>query len=382
METMQPTLKNGRNVWNQINMPKTEFLGRIKKLKTGMKKEGIDLLLIYGNALNEYADPCYLSNFIMWLARGVLAAVPKNGPIVLMPEVSSRELPFVKGTTWVEEIRTCGDAAQECVKYLKEKGLIPSTVGLVGIRQFMPNYQVQVLSDSLNQCKIINADHFLRDMRMVKSPKEVDQIRRSSCSLARTFDLISETSFPEMNERIVEAIISREMRLEGGEDFRILIAKPQETQWAFRPPEDTQIRSGDTVIIYLAMEFERYWAEGIKTFRAKNSSLEEVTPETVGSLYERLAEGMQPGKKLSQFYKDTLHEVQKSKAHAIWDYGMGQGIGLSLQELPLINKEEKNVIKEGMCLTLRLAIKDNEMGGIMIGNTFHVSKNGPEVLTR
>lgn len=36
---------------------------------------------------------------------------------------------------------------------------------------------------------------------------------------------------------------------------------------------------------------------------------------------------------------------------------------------------------KGMCLTLRLGIKDKEKGALFIGNTIYLSKKGPEVLT-
>ena len=72
METMQPTLKNGRYVWDRINMPEAEFQERARKLTKAMKEEKIDVLLLYGNTFNEYGNPCYVTNFVMRLQRGVL----------------------------------------------------------------------------------------------------------------------------------------------------------------------------------------------------------------------------------------------------------------------------------------------------------------------
>jgi Xaa-Pro aminopeptidase len=383
METMQPVLKNGRNVWDQINMPTTEFHERIRRIKKGMKKEGIDILLLYGNGFNEYGNPCYLSNFIIRMAaRGALVVVPKRDEITLIFEGPSRGVQFSKSTTWVEEVRACGDVSKECIKYLKEKNFIPSTVGFVGLRHFMPNYQLQFLVGSLDQCKIVDADHLLKDMRMLKSQRECDEIRRSSNILTHVFDFISNTPFPNMNERMLEAMVYREARLEGGEDIRMLIAKPMEIKWALRPPEDIQISPGNSLIIYLAVEFERYWSEEIRTFLAKGFSLADVKSESVRLLYQRITDGMRPGAKLSQLYKETIREIQKSNVDYIPDYGLGQGIGLSLQESPVITKEDPSLLKEGMCLTLRLAIQDKEMGAIMIGNTIYVSKDGPEAFTK
>jgi Xaa-Pro aminopeptidase len=238
METMQPTLKNGRNVWDRINMPEDEFQERLKKVRRGMKKEGIDLLLLYGNGFNEYGNYCYLSNYIIRLPRGALVVVPRMGELALIFEGASRGIPSVKKTTWIEEVRACGDVSKECVKYLEERKPIPSTIGLVGLRQLMPNDPFQFLCESLSQCKILDADPFLKEMRMVKSQREIDQVRRSSRIIVHAFDFIAGVPLPEMDERILEARLRREVRLEGAEDFRMLIAKPREERWAFRPAEE------------------------------------------------------------------------------------------------------------------------------------------------
>jgi Xaa-Pro dipeptidase len=380
MKTMQPTLKNGRNVWDRINMPMAEFQERVKKIRKEMKKEGIDVLLLYSNA-DEYGDPCYITNFIVGMARGALAIVPKKGEVALIYQGPSRGVSFSKTTTWVDDVRTSGDVSKECVKYLKEKELVPSTIGITGMKQFMQSHQFRFLSESLNRCKIVDCDPLLRKMRTIKTERECDQIRRSSRILTGAFDFISGLSLSNMKENMLEAMVNRETRLEGSEDFRMLIAKPMEAEWAFRPAEEAPFSSGDRVILYLAVEFERYWAEAIRTFVVQDASFLEVKPEAIMSLYEQVMNGLMPGKTVSQFYKETAGQIRKSKMDSIPRYALGQGIGLGLEEFPLIAEREKEMLAKGLCLTLRLAIKDPEAGAVMIGNTLFLSKNGPEVLT-
>jgi Xaa-Pro dipeptidase len=114
----------------------------------------------------------------------------------------------------------------------------------------------------------------------------------------------------------------------------------------------------------------------------QDSSFVDVKPEGIMDLYQQVLNGLIPGKTLSQFYIETMGKIRKSKLDHIPRYDLGQGIGLSSEEFPLIAAREKVVLREGMCLTLRLAIKDPEAGAVMIGNTVYVSKNGPEVLTK
>ncbi len=378
METMQPTLKRGRDVWDPINMPETEFQERVKKIKKEMKKEGIDVLLLYGCGPDQYGNPCYISNYVIKMPWGALVIIPQKGEVALIFEGFSSKL----STTWVKEVRAVGDVSKECIKYLEERKLIPSTIGFVGLKQLMPHYQMHFLSESLKQSKIVHSDHIIRNMRMVKSQKESDEIRRCSRILTHAFDLISTIPSPNLSERVLEAVVNRSAYLEGAEDFRMLLAKPLEEKWAFRPAEDGQILPGDSVIVYLAVEFERYWSEGIRTFVVESPRLVQPKLENVKASYERIIDGVKPGKTLSQFYKETIGELQKSKVDYIPAYGLGQGIGLGLQEFPMITEEDESELKEGMCLTLHLAIRDKEMGAIMIGNTVYLSKNGPKVLTK
>jgi Xaa-Pro aminopeptidase len=382
METMQPTLKRGRDVWDRINMPRVEFLERVEKIREHMQERGMDVLLVYATGGNEYGDPCYISNYIMKMSQGTAVAITRAGDVTLICEGFARDTPALKSITWVEDVRSCDDVSQRTVAYLKEKNLIPSTLGLVGLEQSMPHGQYQFFSESTRGCKIVLADDMIRTMRMIKSQREADQIRRSSRLAARVFEQISRGSFQHVNEKKLEAKISRETYMEGAEDVRVLIAKPTEERWAFRPLEDVPLCDNHPIIIYLAVELERYWAEGIRTYLFKDNAFTQPAVESVNSLYNRIIGSVTPGKKVSQFYRDALDRIKANSMDVILEYGLGQGIGLSLQEPPFLTAEDPAQLQEGMCMTFRLALKNRELGAIMIGDTVHLSKGGPEVLTR
>ena len=346
-----------------------------------MQKAGIDCLLLYGRGANEYGNPCYISNFVIKMPQGALVAIPPAGEVTLIVEGFPRDQPAVKKTTWIEDVRSCREVSEACMKYLEENKYIPSTLGFAGLSQFMPYSQYQILSQSLGQCKIVDADYVIRGMRKLKSVRERDQIRRSSRIINRAFDFISKSPLPKMNESLLEAMLDYAARIEGAEDVRILIAKPQESDWAMRPAEDAQISRGEKFITYIAVAFERYWSEGIRTFVADDTSFKEPPYETPKALYERILRMMKPGKGISQFYSETIRALEKSPMEYIPRYGLGQGIGLSLQESPLISEEETHHFEEGMCFTLRLTLKEKKSGDFMIGNTICISKNNPLAFT-
>ncbi len=381
METMQPTLKNGRNVWDRINMPEAEFQERLKKIRKEMKKERLDLLLLYGNGYDEYGNYSYVSNYVIRLARGALVVLPIQGEPALIFEGAPRGIPSVRKTTWIQEIRAGGDASKECAKYLEEKNLVPWAVGFIGVKSLMPCDQLQFLRDSLKGSKVLDVDLLLKEMRMVKSPREIDQIRRAARILSRAFGVLSGTAFQEMSEKALEGALYREVRIEGAEDFRMMMARPKRERWSFRPAGDGTILSGETVLLFLAVEFERYWAEAIRTFVVKENTLAPVEREDFNALYGRIIELLRPGKAASQFHKEAIAQLRKEKVEYLSDYGLGQGIGLGPREYPVLSKEDNTSLKEGMCLTFRLLVKDEGPGAMMTGNTLLLTKKGPQILT-
>jgi len=161
-----------------------------------------------------------------------------------------------------------------------------------------------------------------------------------------------------------------------------MIARPSEDPWAFSPPEERPLTSSGSIIIHVSVEFERYWAEGARAFVVKGSALEESQHPEVKALYERIQERMENGKRIVLFRREALQRVKKAGFDILSDYGLGQGIGLSPKEPPMIAREDRSVLKAGMCLSLFLGVRNKEMGATAMGETIYLSRTGPEVLTR
>ena len=73
---------------------------------------------------------------------------------------------------------------------------------------------------------------------------------------------------------------------------------------------------------------------------------------------------MKLGKRISQFYRETVGQSAKAKLVYIPDYGLGQGIGLSPKEVPVLAQGDRTVLSEGMCFSLRLDIRHKEVANL------------------
>jgi Xaa-Pro aminopeptidase len=380
METMQPALKNGRNVWNSINMPKEEFEARIQQVRAGMAARGLDLLLVYTTGLTEYGDTAYLTNFIIRLPRGTLVAIPQKGEVVTFFEGASRGLPSLKLTLANGELQAVGDMAKESAKYLKEKKLVPGTVGLAGLKR-MPYQQYRALMAELDGCTVQDVDDLLAGFRMIKSVRESDQIRRAARIVGQLIVFLKETTFEKANERVIEAALYREARFEGAEEFRMLIARPGQTDSSFRPADSAPVAEGEKIVFYLAVEFERYWAEAIRTFVSRGASFVEEEGEGPLAYLRQLCAAMKPGVTISSFCRDASALMGQKGIEALDPCGLGNGIGLGLEEAPLLKEQSPGELNEGMVLSLRVASADSGKLCSMVGNTVLVGREGGLILT-
>jgi Xaa-Pro aminopeptidase len=380
VDTLRPVMKRGRNYWDKTHMPVVEFRERVAKIRREMKKEDISVLLLYGQGVDDYGNISYISNHVMDMASGAMVMVPQKGEVALIIEGAARELQAVKNTTWLTELVPCADVSKGGVQYLREKGLPTSTMAFVGLRESMPHEQWQFIQESTNQCKTIDGGHIIRKLRMVKSPREYAQIRQASRIVSKVFKAIASTDYPDMSERTIEAVAERRAFLEGVEDFRMLLARGDVDRQAFRPAESRLVSPGGNLIVYLAVEYERYWSEGIRTFIAQSPRLVETESPNSHVLFTQIVSKIRVGKPVAWLYCEAASALRRSKIGFITEYGLGEGIGLSRKEPPAIAESEATKLKAGMCFALRLATRDSA-GTVVVGHTVGLSKSGPEVLT-
>jgi Xaa-Pro aminopeptidase len=245
----------------------------------------------------------------------------------------------------------------------------------------MPFKEYQHLEKGLAQGEVIEADDILSSLRSMKSPKEIDQIRRAARIVNLGFDLLGRTPFSNPGELALEAQIDRDMRLEGVEDVRTLFATPDQPKWALRPAADLTLSEGDRIIIYLALSYERYWADGLRTLTFTNGHFVDATPDGFRDLCQKSLTGIKPQMTATQVTQKIASDVRAGGFAPIADYGIGQGVGLALHESPYFDDQDQTVLQAGMCFALRLALNDPQAGAIMGGDTYLLNENGPEKLT-
>ena len=122
-------LKRGCSTWDPKQVPAEVFQRRLNAVREEIARLNLDALVIYGDNYS-FADLCYLTNYFPKV-RGGIAVVPRDGAISMLLNIGSRDVPFAKTLTWVDDVRASNQLGSDGAKLLKERGLEKAKVGLM-----------------------------------------------------------------------------------------------------------------------------------------------------------------------------------------------------------------------------------------------------------
>ena len=376
-------LKRGCSTWDKQQMPEEEYQRRLESLRQQMARQGLDALVIYGDNYN-YADLCYLTNYFPKV-RGGIGIIPRSGPIALLLNIGSRDVPFAKSLTWVDDVRASGQVGRDGAEILKQKGLGQAKVGLMDSGKGFPLPQLEELKESLPQVKWQPSHSVLQQMRLQKSARELAALRQAGRVLNEICHEAQEFIQQGRKEYEIVADIDRLARDKGVEDIRILAG-----EWRLQPPSFKMTTSlGNHWVVYLAIQHERYWAESGRTYVLSSEPKLQSAYQKGQEIVAQMAMQLKPGnavKAIDESARGRLGEFYATAAI----YGLGNGIGLNQWEAPFLSEDEArqvgalstgaSVLNESMTMALRVAF-ETEGKLILFGDSYEVTPDGAKSLT-
>jgi Xaa-Pro aminopeptidase len=364
-------------------MPQEEYQGRLERVRRQMAEKGLDALVIYGDNYS-YADLCYLTNYFPKV-RGGIGIIPRNGPISLLLNIGSRDVPFAKSLTWVDDVRASGQVARDGAEALKEKGLAQATVGLVDSGKGFPLPQLEELKESLPKVQWQPSHSILQQMRLQKSARELTALREAGRVLNEIYRGAQEFIKAGRKEYEIVADIDRLARDMGVEDIRILAGEKR-----LQPPSFKMTTSvGNHWAVYLAIQHERYWAEVGRTYVLSPEFQPQKAFEKAQEIVAQMATQLKPGNAVEAINETARKQLGEFYATASI-YGLGNGIGLNQWEAPFLSEDEARqvgslaaggtVLNQNMTMVLRVAF-ETEGKLILFGDSYEVTSDGAKSLT-
>jgi Xaa-Pro aminopeptidase len=375
-------LKRGCSTWDSEQVPQELFQSRLNAVREEMARRNLDALVIYGDNYS-FADLCYLTNYFPKV-RGGIAVVPRDGAISLLLNIGSRDVPFAKTLTWVEDVRASNLVGADGARLLKEKGFEKATIGLMDSGQGFPLPQLEEMKGSLPQANWQECDAMMQPLRLVKTAQELAAMREAGRVLQEVCAGAGGFVKRGRKEYEIVADIDRLARDKGAEDIRILAGEKR-----LNPPSYKQAASlGDHWAIYLAVQHERYWAEAGRTFVLSGDAKTEAAYRKAREVVAAMANQLKPNGAVTAI-DETARNVLGEFYGTASMYGLANGIGLNQWEAPFLNESDAREVgaasvgatrlSEGMTLALRVTL-ETEGKLILYGDSFEVTASGSKSL--
>ncbi|MEZ4899954.1 MAG: aminopeptidase P N-terminal domain-containing protein [Saprospiraceae bacterium] len=244
--------------------------------------------------------------------------------------------------------------------------------------------------------QLARAQPILRSMVMIKSPQEVDVMRKAVSITGEAFQRVCETLKPGMKEYEVEAEIIHEFIRQGarGHAYEPIIAGGSNACILHYIQNNAILKEGDVVLMDFGAEYGNYAADLSRSlpvsgrFNPRQGQVYDAVLRTL-----RMAKQMMvPGQTLQEIQKETesylgfelynlgLVTVKNPDHNAIQKFfmhGIGHHLGLDVHDLA-----DRNVpLQAGMVITCEPGIYIREEGlGIRLENNILVTDEGPQDL--
>jgi Xaa-Pro dipeptidase len=358
-----------------------EYLDRYERAYALMERDGLDALVI-----SEKNNYWYFSGLISYqldhIQRPQICFLPKGGKPMLL--VYGNDKAKANALSWVGEVRAYVDVPfpEEMIAgCLKAMGLGEAKLGFeLGDDQRLgipANYLLR-LTEALPKAQIKDGTAALTEMRLIKSPQEIEFMRKACDISMKAYDRCLPQLRPGMTRREVAAKLYISMIEEGAHPrhpgFLMLNAS---TRY-----DDRRYDKGDRMIADFGACYEGYYGDITRMAIFGPASEDQKKDHRMAcDVIELCFDAMQPGTPIAELSRVANRELVKRGYQAVDSpKRIGHGIGMARAEPPSLNEVEKELHRPGMILALEPKVR-SEKSAVHLEEDVLITERGPEFLT-
>ncbi len=336
----------------------------------------------------------YFGGYDSWVAvNGPQALIFGLGdddePAIVVRNV---DLSLVTETSWVRDIRTyhlhADDPAALIADVAAEKGLATGAVAIESQSYVLTYGFAQALGGALSPAHLEDATELLGSLRWLKSPAEMEALRRAAGFAQAGLEAARQTLKPGITEIALAAEIEAALRRAGSDFWAIPTELTSGTRsvGGHGTPRPRVIEPGDLVHMEFAGVDRRYHAVAISTMAAGPPSSEaaELYELTRASLAAGIA-AIKPGIPVAEVEEASLEPLRRAGLEAAAMMRFGYGIGIAYPPIWLetlqISRGIDQRLEPGMVFVLHgcLSMPDNRLGTVQ-GGTWAMTEAGLDML--
>lgn len=368
-----------------MDFPQSEYQQRVDRALGLMKEQNLDALMVTGDYLSshnyQYLTGHLPRDYQANSARTHIFLLTKDGGSATCVQVFSEG---TARTCWVEVAHTYTQpfSWRDAKALFDHLGVTSGRVGAeLGLDQrlMMPVADYESLKESLPGVTFADAAALLWELRMIKSPAEVDAIRESDrinkVALEKTWERASiGMSEVELTELCGVALIEEGSNRPPYGQMVISSSLRHRTKsigGPFSPATSDPLRKGDVIFIDSGAVHKGYWGEFNRMAVMGGSDAEQdkwhkLIRDIVAGLTNEV---MRPGITCRQAAQEGLALYDKFGVdpsqyikYTQFPYShLCHGLGLHSSEVPLVRLTDETVIRPGMVFSVEAYVQGHDM---------------------
>ena len=289
----------------------------------------------------------------------------------------------------------------------------PAALGLE--LDIIPYTQAERLQKAFSRSKLVNSTPAIRQARSVKTDFEVALIRQSGVKHTEVYGRIPSLVTLGMTDYELEVAIEHLSRVEGclgqfrisGQSMEFFMGNLLAGDNADVPsPYDfamggkgmdpslpmgacgEEIKRGTTVMVDANGNYTGYMTDMTRVFRLGEIPEDALRAHSCSlDIHRMFRKNALPGAAVSDLYEEALGIVTEARleryfmGHRQHAGFIGHGVGIEINEWPVIAPKSRQVIEEGNVIALEPKFVIPHIGAVGIENTYVIRHDGPECLT-
>jgi Xaa-Pro aminopeptidase len=228
------------------------------------------------------------------------------------------------------------------------------------------------------------ADGIVEKLRAVKSPSEIELLRRAFEITSEAFRRVAPTIRAGQTESEIAWKIHQtyvELGAEGPA-FPTIVAAGTHAARPHHEPGERVIREGEPIVIDMGAKYHGYCADLTRTVwvGAPDEKLREIYPIVAGAV-EQAIEHIQPGMTGADMDSAARNYITARGYGDAFSHSLGHGIGVRVHEGPSASKDSTDVLQVGNVITVEPGIYLPDWGGVRVEDVILITEDGIEVLT-
>jgi Xaa-Pro dipeptidase len=350
---------------------------RRTRLVNAMAQQGIDAVVVYGNAWQgDYLR--YAADYGILEGHGIAVVTAAGGCELYLD--SAVEAERAEAETSGIEIRLAPDIGRAVASRLDR---IANHRIAAAPKRLLPAF----LADPSRGFKVEDGTALLDRLLMQKLPSELDALRRAAKLADDGYAVFRQAAIPGRRQYELCGAVESYLRGAGCPDNFMIVGSGGRDVLGMTPPSDRLIAPGDLVTTELTPAIDGYYAQICRTLVAGRAT---DAQKRAHDLYlEALEAGIAAVKPGASAADVARAENDVFRKYGLGDYVTdkytrvrGHGLGLFADSKPHILEDVMTVLEPGMALVVHPNTYHPEVGYMVLGDAVVVTERGAEVLIK